>query len=158
SQAVVEAAVDQEPATQHLVLRRMADAIATTDHARASAVAIGCGAIVENGGDPDIAIGPLPAHPPATPAPAAPLLGAGEQLAGQAHAEGEGESEAEGEAESEEEEEGDVVDRFGYQVAQELPDEGQAWLSLRPMALGAIALLGRSSRARQQARGTEHLL
>jgi hypothetical protein len=156
SQAVVEAAVDQEPATQNEALRRMADAIAATDHARASAVALGCGALVENGGDPDIAVGAVLAHLPDTLAAAAVFIDACEQLAGQGQEEAEGE--AEEEAENEEEEEADVVDRFGYQVAQELPDEGQAWLSLRPMALGAIAMLGRSPRARQQARGMEHLL
>jgi hypothetical protein len=151
SQAVVEAAVDQDVATQNETLRRMADAIASTDHARASAVAIGCGALVENGGDPDIAVGAILDHLPDTLAAAAVFLDACAAAAAQTEAEGEGE------AEDEEEDEGEVVDRFGFQVAQELPAEGQAWLSLRPMSLGAIAMLGRSPRARQQARGMEHL-
>jgi hypothetical protein len=161
SQAVVEAAVPSDTPTQNEALRRMADAIATTDHARASAVAIGCGAIVENGGDPDIAIGPILEHLPDTLAAAAVFIDACEEMARQEKAaRGEGESggsEAAGEGEEEEEEEGDLVQRFGYQVAQELPEEGQAWLSLRPMCLGAIAMLGRSPRARQQGRATESL-
>jgi hypothetical protein len=153
SQAVVEAAVHGDVPAQNEALRRMADAIAATDHARASAVAIGCGAIVENGGDPDLAIGPILAHLPETLAGAAVFIDACEKAAEQEKSAGEGDAEGE-----EEEEEGDVVDRFGYQVAQELPEQGQAWLSLRPMSLGAIAMLGRSPQARLQARGMEHLL
>jgi hypothetical protein len=162
SQAVVEAVVDADPATQTDTLQRMADAIATTDHARASAVAIGCGAIVENGGDPDIAIDPILEHLPETLAEAAVFIDACQERAQQEKAAaGSGEQAGQGEGESEEaeeEDEGNLVDRFGYDVAQELPAQGQAWLALRPMCLGAIAMLSRSPRARQQARGMEELL
>src|SRR5947209_8044094 len=47
------------------VLHRLAGLLEQTDGPRASALALGCGALVEAGGEPDIALGPVLDHLPA---------------------------------------------------------------------------------------------
>jgi hypothetical protein len=146
-QTLLEAANRLDDGMRNRVLQRLAGIIEQTDGPRASALALGCGALVEAGGEPDIALGPVLDHLPAMLASAAVFYRACEE-ADAANPEEEEDGE-----EGEEEEDGSCVDRFGYEVSQRLPEEGLAWVSLEPMGLGAIAMLSRSPQGRRVVRG-----
>jgi hypothetical protein len=142
----VRAMLGQLPADSGIcnrLLNHFAELIAQTDGPRASALAIGCGALVENGGDPDIALLPMLEQLPELLAGALVFHNA---CAALAH------------AVPEDQEQPSPVQEFGQQVQREMPGEALAWLSLGPLCTGAIALLSRSVEGRRQARQMPDLL
>ncbi len=123
------------------LLNHFAELIAQTDGPRASALALGCGTLVENGGDPEIALLPVLQHLPELLAGALVFQNA---CVARSQADPAGQP--------------DQVEEFGHELQQEMPAEAMAWLSLEPHCLGAIAMLSRSVEGRRQARETNDLL
>ncbi len=143
--------LEADSGTCNRLLNHFAELIAQTDGPRASALAIGCGSLVENGGDPDMALLPILEHLPDLLATAMVFNERCEALAQAARHQSAGEA-------REEVQEPAPVEEFGAQVQQEMPREALAWLSLEPLCLGAIALLSRSVEGRRQAREMPELL
>lgn len=132
------------------LLNHFAELMAQTDGPRASALALGCGALVENGGDAEVALLPVLEHLPDLLAGALDFHNA---CAARAHA-----VSSQAQELNEEEDQASPVEEFGQQVSQEMPREALAWLSLEPLCLGAIAMLSRSREGRRQAREMSGLL
>ena len=111
-------------ADRDAALRRLSDALSVIDMAKAALLALGCGAIVEHGGDPNIAIDAILARLPAVLRDAARLRG------GQ-----EGEPPA-----------------FFFHGSDSEPDTADAGDALEAFCRAAVAMLARSSAARVRAR------
>jgi hypothetical protein len=136
-------------------LRRLADLIGTTDVTRASLVALGCGALVESAGDPRIALDAVLKRLPEVLATAATFAEVCRELAEApvAAVAGVGDRSRRGADDI-----GSYVDQFAALVADERPEEAQAWTALEPLCMGAIAMLSRSVEARQEVRSQTDLL
>jgi hypothetical protein len=155
--AVLDEAEHAEPAARGRALRRLAEVIVATDVTRASLVALGCGALVESGGDPHLALGAILARLPPTLKQSATFAEMCRALAEEPPEDLDIPPDEAAE-ESDEHETGTCVDEFGAMVAEELPEESQAWTALEPLCMGAIAMLSRSLAARRQTRANTELL
>jgi hypothetical protein len=136
-------------------LRRLAEVIATTDVTRAALVALGCGALVESAGEPRIALGAVLDRLPQVLAAAATFAEVCRELAAvpAPAAEERGRQPRGGPDDA-----GSYVDQFAALVADERPEEAQAWTALEPLCMGAIAMLSRSVAARRDVRSQTALL
>ena len=152
-QNVINTADQADASTRNYLLQRMTEIMDQTDGPRVSLIAVGCGALVEEGGDPRIPVGPILKHLPAMLAEGARFYKACEALA---KSEGEEISDEEGEEAADDDE--DPVDQFGYQVSQEMPAEAVSWMHLEPMCTAAIAMLSRSPDVRRLARDNPLLI
>jgi len=147
--------IEADSGTSNRLLNHFAELIAQTDGPRASALSIGCGALVENGGDPEIALLPVLEHLPDLLAGAIVFNNTCEALAHAAPAKQKEQDKANAEDEAQP---ASPVEEFGHQVQQEKPAEAMAWLSLEPLCMGAIAMLSRSVEGRSRAREMPDLL
>jgi hypothetical protein len=162
--AVLEEAERSGEEGRNRALRRLAEVVASTDVTRASLVALGCGALVESGGDPGLALDAILDRLPRIMAKAAVFAELCHDLA-ESPSEAEtvllegfrGVEASETKA-AEKNDAGGYVDEFGAIVAEEMPEEAQAWTALEPLCMGAIAMLSRSLPARRQARNRAELL
>ncbi len=143
--AVLEEAEHAEPTARNRALRHLATVIVATDVTRASLVALGCGALVESGGDPQLALPAVLGRLPAVLQQAITFADVCQSLA-------EEPPEDLDAGPDDVSEPGTCVDDFGAMVAEELPEEAQAWTALEPLCMGAIAMLSRSPAARREAR------
>lgn len=133
-------------------LRRLAEEVidAPTRPDVAGTVALFCGALVESGLDPRIAINPILERLERQIAPdALAFVGACRQAAEDASAppsEG-GESEQDND-----QEQADPVEQHGERIAELMPAEGLAFQALEPFSLATVAMLSRSVEARKASR------
>jgi hypothetical protein len=120
-------------------LRGLSEAIASAELPGAAVAAICCGAIVENGGNPDIALGNT--------------LDRLQEALIQAQLFAEACENAEGDAEPiEDEEPPELVEKHGEQVAEWMPENALAFQAVEPLGMGAIAMLSRSPTGRKMTR------
>jgi hypothetical protein len=152
--AVLEEAEHAEATARNQALAQLATVIAATDVTRASLVSLGCGALVESGGDPRLALGAVLGRLPAVLTQADIFAELCRDLAEEPPSELDvhpDEADAEPPATN-------YVDEFGAMVAEEMPEEAQAWTAVEPFCMGAIAMLSRSADARREARRHPDLL
>lgn len=121
-------------------LRGLADAIANAEISGAAVAGICCGAIVENGGNPDIALD-------ATLSRLREVLTLAQLFAEACEDAGGGD-----ESDDEEDDERDPVADYGEQVAESMPENAIAYQAVEPLGMGAIAMLSRSMAGRKKAR------
>jgi hypothetical protein len=152
--AVLEEAERAAESSRNRALVRLAAVIAATDVTRASLVSLGCGALVESGGEPRLALSVILDRLPAVLTRAAAFAGVCRELAETPPED----LDINPEAEADPFVGGSYVDEYGAIVAEEMPAESQAWTALEPLCMGAIAMLSRSVPARREARGREELL
>jgi hypothetical protein len=122
---------------------------------RAALVALGCGALVESAGEPRIALGAVLERMPEVFASATTFAEVCRELAAApvAAAVQSGSPNRDGPDDA-----GSYVDQFAALVADERPEEAQAWTALEPLCMGAIAMLSRSVEARREVRSHTDLL
>jgi hypothetical protein len=151
-QQIAAAAVKMRDEFRDQILDTLADLLERTDSLRAAMVAMCCGALVESGGDPQLAIGPILDHATNLLLDAQQFRDAcyrraiQEPLAETVHGSGSGFDPP------------SPVDRFGPEIGQRMPREGMAWMMLQRLCLGAVAHLSRSPDARRVARSRPDLL
>jgi hypothetical protein len=136
---VMRASEEVEPHELNQALQRLADALATAPVYCLGVLGITAGALVERGGAPELALRPILDRLPEVLQGAADFADACRAAA----------AAEEGNAE---EEQRDPVERFGAEVARQLPEAAIAWDALDALGLGAIALLSRSAEGRAWAR------
>lgn len=129
-------------------LGQMADLIGTPDLGRAAFIIMGCGALVEQGADPYIALDAV--------------LGRLIEVLERAAAFGEAcRATAEAEAAdpaSQYQLDDFFVDKYGAQVAAQMPENAQAWGVLEIVCVSAVAMLSRSVEGRKTARHNAALI
>lgn len=151
-QRIATAAAEMRAGYRDHILHRLSDLLERTDSLRAAMVAMCCGALVESGGDPQLAIGPILDHATNLLLDAQEFRDAcyrraiREPLAETVQGSGSG---FEGTS---------PIDRFGPEIGLQLPREGMAWMMLQRLCLGAVAHLSRSPEARRVARSRPQLL
>jgi hypothetical protein len=132
-------------------LARLREPIRTESIPSAAILALCCGALVEAGGNPQIAVEAVTDRLPEAMAGARRFVEACQRAADHAmHVEGDEEdviAVERGEPDAAEEAKGyggDPVADFGDVVREQVPDEANAFHALDPLALGAIAMMSRS--------------
>jgi hypothetical protein len=142
--AVCRAIAKADKSDLNAGLARLADSVASADLAGAAVVAICCGAIVENGGDPQAPLGPTLARLEEALTLA--------QLFAEACEEAAADDEDRDDATGDEDDEEDPVERFGEAVAERMPENAAAFDAVEALGMGAIAMLTRSPAGRKRAR------
>jgi hypothetical protein len=140
--AVVDLVPTAGTAERHAALHRFADALTATNLTEASLLALGCGAIVEHGGDPLVAIDAILARLPSALSDAAKF-----------HVDCLGERDRTGEPPS-------FFFRDEPSVTRNAEPgmrNAEAWDALEPFCRGAITMLARSPEARGRARNQMEL-
>ena len=129
-------------------LTRLADSVATAEMPGAAIVALCCGAIVERGGNPDVALDAVLSRLPET------LSGA--QLFAEAceEAAADDDDRLESTENVDDNENKDPVEKFGERIALQMPDNVNAYNAVEPLGAAAIALLSRSPAGRRAARAS----
>src|SRR5262245_22511243 len=135
---VVDALGSSSARDRDEALRRLGKAIHDAELPRASLVALGCGAIVEHGGDPDIAIESILTRLPAALQQARAYRAACKAAEAKAAAQHGGEP--------------PTFFFHGSQESQDERDLSLVWDSLDSLARGANCMLSRSVEARKRAR------
>jgi hypothetical protein len=133
-----------DAAAQQRALAGLADVLPTAPLACAGVVALACGALVENGGDPERPLDGLLARLPEALAGAAAFADACRDRAKNGPAA--------------DEDAGDPVERFGDDVTETMPAEAVAWGALELIGMAFIAVLSRSPDARGRVRARPELL
>ena len=150
---VVNLAENVDPGTRDRLLNNFAELIAQVDGPRASALVIGCGSLVESGGDPVIALLPTLQHLPDLLASAAAFYAACAEMAENAHDKNGNDVSNEGENKRP-----SPIEEFGYELSHRMQSEAMCWLSVEPMCMGAISMLSRTAEGRRVARQHPDLL
>ena len=120
--------------------------------ARASALVLACGTLVESGGDPVIALVPTLQQLPDVLAAASVFYAACVDLSQNVQRDGDQEhAEQNGQRPS-------PIEEFGYSLSERMPAEAMCWLAVEPMCMGAISMLSRSVQGRRAARRQPLLL
>lgn len=158
---VLEASTKLDNEARTRLLQQLAPLMEQATGPQAASIAIGCGAIVENGGDPHIVFPPIARHLPN-------MLQAAASFVDACIARHHQDSSALSNADATENDEfddgvgeldtGEIVNLYEPEVAADMPFEAEAWLALQPLCLGAIAMLSRSPQLRRTAREHETLL
>lgn len=132
------------------LLRRLAEEVidAPTRPDAAGTIALCCGAMVERGLGPAIALGPILDRLEAQVAPEAIAFVAACQQAAEDEAP-QSPSEGEGTGQGSDGEPADPVEQHGERIAALMPNEAASFHALEPFSMAAIAMLGRSAEARK---------
>ena len=125
-------------------LARLADSIASAEMPGAAIVVICCGAIIENGGNPDIALDATLTRLSET------MMSA--QIFAEACEEAAADDEDQSDSTGDEDDEEDPIGRFGEAVAERMPANSAAFNALEPLGMGAIAMLSHSPAGRRKTR------
>jgi hypothetical protein len=134
AQAVLAELPDAD-ATEHLpALRRLRDALSTAPLAGAGVLALTAAAVVESGGPPGVALGPVLERLEEALEPAGVFVAACQAMLRR------------------EPSPRLAVERLGDQVASTHPKEAVAWDALEPLGLAALAMLTREALGRDRAR------
>lgn len=141
---VMQLGEQANPATRNAMLEQVAALLTTTSMSRASYLAIGCGAIVEDGADPLRGLPPLLARTREALVGAAPFIEACQKAAKES---GDGPEHPE-----------ECVEAFGGQVAEQMPREAAALDAVPRLCQAMTAFLARSMEARRIARADEALV
>ncbi len=164
SQAIFEESDGAEDAEVSDALRRLSEVIATANPFRASLVALTCGALVENGADPTIAIESildrLPEVLERADAFARACVAEWDAYAADETIDQEGAEELEDDGEDEEDQDDDfdtILQAVGPRVAEADPEGARAWFSHPNFCLAAVAMLAASPSNRRIARQRREL-
>ena len=133
-----------DDAAKQRALAKLADALPAAPLGCAGVVALACGALVENGGDPDRPLDGILGRLPDALAGAAAFADACRERANSAPPAGD--------------DDGNPVERFGDEVSGARPAEAVAWAALDLLGMAAVAVLSRSPDARRRARARPELL
>jgi hypothetical protein len=152
---VVNLAENVDPGTRDRLLNNFAELIAQVDGPRASALVIGCGSLVESGGDPVVALLPTLQQLPDLLGSAGAFYAACAEQAHRAHDKGDNDEPNE---EDEKKQKPSPIEEFGYELSHRMQSEAMCWLSVEPMCMGAISMLSRTVEGRRVARQHPDLL
>lgn len=139
-------------------LRRMADVISVADVPQASLISIACGAIVEDGGCPDIAVGAILERLPEVMKGALAFARACEQAAAADPSFKEEDHAEEPDNPLSLLDISRYVARYGMHIAKGRPQGANCWMATEPMCMGTMAMLSRSVAARKSARANAALV
>ncbi len=131
-----------DAAARQRALAQLSDVLPTAALGCAGVVALACGALVENGGDPDRPLDGILRRLPEALAGATAFADACRDRAKQAPAE---------------DGDGDPIQRFEDEVAEAMPAEAVAWAAFDLFGMAALAVLSRSPDARRRARARPEL-
>ena len=172
ARAMFEHVPHAEPDELNHALHRLAAVIEDAPIPVAGVLAICCGALVEDGGDPLAAFDAVAGRLPEVFAKAEVFVAACEDAAEhqetpppRRHRDAEDEVEDEDEGEDDDEDEEidedhppDPVEEYGELIGPRMPEEAAAFSALEPFGLGTIAMLSFSKEARRRARQRPELL
>jgi len=140
--AVLEAAQTAGDAARDAALARLSTAIAqANDLEHAAATALACGALVEEGASPTIALSAILERLPRTFGDALHFVEACRE-----------------DDDANEGDERNCIERCGAHISTEMPSEARAFRSLENLCLPAVAMLSRSKDARKSLANRESLL
>lgn len=149
-QALIEAGQRAGAVRQNEAIRRLRDYVPDTHPVLAGLVATTCGALVEAGADPELALEPISFRLSEILVEAAKFAEACRALAPE-------EADAEEDEEETEEEEEDYIEKYGSEVAPRMQDQADAYSALDLFCMPVVAMLSRSVTARQETQANRTL-
>ncbi len=154
-QSSTQASPDQIDA----VMKILASAIPTVSIARAGALSLGAGALVEHGANPTAVAEPILARTEEALTLILPFVAACRALADAAGPEPKSAASEDEDEEEDDEEEADhrAVERFGGQVAATMPENADAFAAISHLHPASLAVLSRSKEKRKQAHANKAL-